>query len=197
VFPVAGSPFRFLLLCGATDFPPPPRTDHRPPGASRPPCVARRATRAKGRSRRTAKRNARYACRCERVQWRAESAMRCPSCRLSGAGDGDEVAGGRKNVCANRRNPTCATRNRTPSAKVFFSRCSTRQGGSAQPSRTHCIVAPTGGVQDLGEKKARFTDVFFQAHVRQSNRVRPSAAWRRRHPRLPAPSGHDDQRKKS
>ena len=79
----------------------------------------------------------------------------------------------KKKVCAIWRNRACATRNPTPQTKVFFSRRSSHRR-ARRCDRMACRAAwPTRGARMRHEKNARFTDVFFHAHVSGSRRGHP------------------------
>lgn len=81
---------------------------------------------------------------------------------------------GRKNSCANRRNRACATRNPTPSAKVFFSRRSTRKETFRVVADAGRAVAILAGA-DCARKKTRVFPMFFYMHFPRA-RMRPLPA---------------------
>ena len=91
-----------------------------------------------------------------------------------------------KKVCANRRNRACATRDQTPLRKVFLA--------SVQPVRMDDDVLSVPAASSAAaavpaspvKKNARFTDVFFHAHVSGSLRRHP-ARVSSRHPACSPP----------
>lgn len=135
------------------------------------------------------RRNARHAARRRRRTSASASTTRYRSGRCT--------AGRGKKVCANRRSRACATRNPTPCRKVFFRYCSSRWRAPGQVTGDRRMVVRERAARRRQEKKARFTDVFFQAHVFRSRSTLRQSPSRRRRRRRPAQASGTCLEKKS